>query len=113
MKRIAILSILALGACTASQVAKVQQANNQALAKLQTVVAAVCEIDAKDQPIVVALAVPVVTAVTSANAGAGALVAGAVALDTTVIHPDIVKACAALNAIAVAAVPAATTTAAQ
>lgn len=111
MRKLALVSLLAFSACTQQQVANVQAANTKALAQLQTVVAAVCQIDAQDQPIVVALAAPVVTAVSATNPTAGAAVAGAVALDTTVVHPDIVAACARMNAVPVAAVPAAKTAA--
>jgi hypothetical protein len=88
---VAALLLFGLGGCTASQVATTQ-------ARLATVNAAVCQAD-KSAPTVVALAAPVATAVDPAAAPA---IAGAVQLDTTLIHPAIVAACAAVGAQPVA-----------
>jgi hypothetical protein len=76
MNRILFASLLALAGCTAAQDAQVA-----------TVSTALCKVDGVAQPIAVALAAPVTTPT----------VAGAVALDVSVIHPAIVAACAAAN----------------
>ena len=89
MKSILALATLALlGACTAAQVAQVQEINS-----------VVCQKDAALQPVIVALAAPLAVAVVPTASPA---VAGAVALDTTMLHPDMVALCAQLGAVPVA-----------
>lgn len=83
-----ILAACLLAGCTPAQVAQVQNAN-----------AVFCQKDGALQPILVPLNAAVATAVVPT---AAPVVAGAVALDTAVVHPSIVAACAAVNATPVA-----------
>ena len=99
-KLILCLPLLALGACTDAQLQQAQTENAKVVSQIVTVTQAACKVDAQAQPVIVTLGAPVVTAVVPSSAPA---VAGAVALDVTVIHPDIVAACAAVGGVAVAA----------
>jgi hypothetical protein len=94
----------ALAACSPAQVSQIQAKNAQIVSQVATVTAVACQVDGQVQPVVVALAAPVVSAVVPGSAVA---VAGTVAVDQTVVHPAIVAACAAVGGAAVSLVPAA------
>jgi hypothetical protein len=98
MRTVIALSI-GLAACSTQQIANIQYRHSRVV----MVVTAVCQTDALAQPILVPLSAAVATAVVPTSAP---IVAGAVALDTNVVHPAIVKACAAVKATPVAAIPA-------
>ena len=96
MRKLILAAVLGLAACaqtpTPPTLASVQ-------ATLATVNAVACAVDAQQQPIVAALAAPVVTAI---NPAAGVSAAGFVTLDNALLHPAIVAACAAQGGVPVA-----------
>jgi hypothetical protein len=100
-----VLLGLFLAACTGAQITAATTENAKVLSQIVTVSQAACKIDAQAQPLLVTLGAPVATAILPT---AAPIVSGAVALDVSVIHPDIVAACKAVGGVAVAVVPAAT-----
>lgn len=99
MKKIffSLAVVAALSACS--------QTPAQVNAKVANVVAAVCAVDGLAQPVVVALAAPIVSVAVPGSAPA---VAAGVALDNAVVHPAITAACATVGGVPVAVVPAVT-----
>lgn len=90
MKRLSILAVLALAACSPQQERRVV-----------AVAQAVCTRDATAQAVIVPLAVPVAQAIAPSSTGP---VGQIVAIDQTVVHPAIVAACAGIQARATGAV---------
>lgn len=88
MRKLIFLAVLATAACSPAQVAQ-----------LATINAVVCKVDGQLQPVVVPLDAAVATAVAP---GSAPVIAGAVALDTNLVHPAVVAACAAIGGTAVA-----------
>ena len=99
MKFLPVFAILALTAgCTLQQLKTAQSVN-----------AVVCQQDAALQPVIVPLASAAVAAVAP---GTAAGVAGIVALDNAVVHPELQAVCAAVAGVLVGAIAATTPAAA-